>query len=64
MIAELRAIGVRTPVLRGALLARMRGTSCLMCRAGLATALLVTVAAMAQLVHVAGGGQSKIQRVS
>jgi len=64
MIAELRTIWVRTPVLRDALLARMRRTSRLMCRAGLATVLLVTIAAVAQLVLAAGGSQTKIQRVS
>ncbi|WP_455389882.1 hypothetical protein, partial [Petrachloros mirabilis] len=33
-------------------------------RACLATALLVTIAAVAQPVHAAGGGQTKFQRIS
>ena len=33
-------------------------------RACLATVVLVTIAAVAQVVHAAGGGQTKIQRIS
>jgi hypothetical protein len=64
MIAELRTIGVRTHVQRGAVLALTRRTQRLIRRACLATALLVTIAAVAQSVHAAGGGQTKFQRNS
>jgi hypothetical protein len=52
-ISELRTIGVLT-----------RRTQRLIRRACLATVLLVTLAAVAQLVHAAGGGQTKFQRIS
>ena len=46
------------------LLALTRRSQRLIRRACLATALLVTIAAVAQLVHAAGGGQTKFQRIS
>ncbi len=49
---------------RGAALALMRRTPRLIRRACLATALLVTIAAVAQPVHAAGGGQTKFKRIS
>lgn len=64
MISELRTIGVRTHLHRGVVLALTRRTPRLIRRAFLATALLVTIAAVAQLVHAAGGGQTKFQRIS
>jgi hypothetical protein len=64
MISELRTIGVRTHLQRGAVLALTRRTPRLIRRACLATALLVTIAAVAQPVHAAGGGQTKVQRIS
>jgi hypothetical protein len=64
MISELRTIEVRTQLQPGALLALTRSTPCLIRRACLATALLVTIAAAAQPVHAAGGGQAKFQRIS
>jgi len=64
MISELRTIGVRTHLQRGAVLALTRRTQRLIRRACLATALLVTIAAVAQPVHVAGGSQTKFQRIS
>ena len=62
MISELRTIGVRTHLQRGAVLALTRRTLRLIRRVRLATALLV--AAVAQPVHAAGGGQTKFQRMS
>ena len=64
MISELRTIEVRTHLQRGAVLALTRRTQRLIRRACLATALLVTIAAVAQPVHAAGGGQTKFQRIS
>ncbi|TKB67147.1 MAG: hypothetical protein E8D47_05000 [Nitrospira sp.] len=64
MIAELRTIGVRTHVPRGAVLALTRGMQCFIRSACLATALLVTITAVAQPVHAAGGGQTKFKRIS
>ena len=64
MMSVLRTIGARTPVLRGAVLAITRSTQRLIRRAWLATAMLVTRAAVAQPVHAAGGGQTKFQRIS
>jgi hypothetical protein len=45
------------------MLALTRSTSCLIRRAWLATLLLVTIAAVAQPVHAAGGGQTKFPRI-
>lgn len=64
MISELRTIGVQTHVPRGAWLTLTRSTSRLVRRVCLATALLVTIAAVAQPVHAAGGGQTKFPRIS
>jgi hypothetical protein len=64
MIAELRSIGMRIHAQRGALLPLTRRTQRLIRRACLATALLVTIASVAQTVHAAGGGQTKFQRIS
>ena len=64
MISELRTTGVRTHVQRGAVLALTRSTQRLIRRVCLATVLLVTIAAVAQPVHAAGGGQTKFPRIS
>ncbi len=64
MISALRTIGVRTHVPRGAWLALTRSTQRLIRRACLATVLLVMIAAVAQPVHAAGGGQTKFKRIS
>src|SRR5919112_1599864 len=64
MISELSTIGVRTHLQRGAVLAVMRRTQRLIRRAGFATALLMTITAVAQPVHGAGGGQTQFQRIS
>jgi hypothetical protein len=64
MISELRTIGVRTNVPRGDWLALTRSTQRLIRRACLATVLLVMIAAVAQPVHAAGGGQTKFKRIS
>ena len=64
MISELRTIGVRTRVQRGAWLAFTRSMPRLIRRACLATVLLVMIAAVAQPVHAAGGGQTKFKRIS
>ena len=64
MISALRTIEVRTHVPRGAVLALTRSMPRLIRRACLATVLLVTIAAVAQPVHAAGGGQTKFQRIS
>jgi hypothetical protein len=63
MISDFRTIEVRTHVQRGAVMALTRMQR-LIRRACLATALLVIIAAVAQLVHAAGGGQTKFQRIS
>ena len=61
MIAALRTTGVRTHVVpRGVVSALTRSTSRIIRRVCLATALLVTIAAVAQPVHAAGGGQEKL----
>ena len=49
---------------REGLLALTRSTLRLIRRACLATVLLVTIAAVAQPVHAAGGGQTKFKRIS
>ena len=64
MISALRTTGVRTHVPRGVVLALTRSTQRLIRRACLATVLLVTIAAVAQPVHAAGGGQTKFPRIS
>ncbi len=64
MISELRTIGVRTHVQRGAVLTLMRNTPRHIRHACLVAALLVTIATAAQPVHAAGGGQTKFQRIS
>jgi len=64
MISELRTIRVRAHLQRGAVLVLTRRTPRLIRRACLATALLVTIAAVAQPVHAAGGGQTNVQHIS
>src|SRR6476646_5995647 len=64
MIPELRTMGVRANLQRGAGWALTRRTQCLIRRACLATVLLVSIATVAQPVHAASGGQTKFQRVS
>ena len=64
MIAELRTIGVRTHFKRSAVLVLTRRTQRLIRHACLATAMLVTIAIVAQSVHAAGEGQMKVQRIS
>jgi hypothetical protein len=66
MMSTLRTIGtrLRMPLPRGAVLARTRSIQRLIRRACLATALLVTIAATAQPVHAADGGQTKFTRIS
>ena len=64
MIPELRTTGVRTHIQRDAWFALTRSMQRLIRRACLATALLVTIAAVVQPVHAAGGGQTKFQRIS
>ncbi|HSF68417.1 MAG TPA: hypothetical protein VLA67_13430 [Nitrospiraceae bacterium] len=59
MMSELRTIGRRTYLQRGAGLALTRRTPRLIRRACLVMALLVTIATLAQPVHAAGGGQTK-----
>src|SRR6476660_4350125 len=64
MIPEFRTVGVRTHFKRGAVLVLTRRTQRLIRRACLATAMLVTIAIVAQSVHAAGEGQMKVQRIS
>ncbi len=64
MMFKLRTIGVRSHVPRGATSGRTRSTQRLIRRAWLATALLVTIAVVAQVVPAAGGGQTKFRRIS
>ena len=64
MMSILRMIGIRTHVLRGDVSARLRSTQQLIRRACLATALLVTIAVVAQAVDAAGRGQTKFKRIS
>ena len=64
MIPEFRTVGVRTHLQRGAVLALRRRAQRLIRRACLATALLVTIATVAQPVEAAGGGEPKFQRIS
>ena len=63
-MSTLRTIGIRTHVPRDAVSAYTRSTQHLMRRACLATALLVTIAVVAQAVHASGGGQTKFRRIS
>ena len=64
MMSILKMIGIRTHVLRGDVSARLRSTQQLIRRACLATALLVTIAVVAQAVDAAGRGQTKFKRIS
>jgi len=64
MISELSTIGVRTHVPRGAVLALTRGTQRFIPCVCFATVLLIMIAAAAQPVHAAGGGQTKFKRMS
>lgn len=64
MISLLRTIGMRTHIPRGTTSERTRSMQCLICRARLATTLLVTIAVVAQPVYAAGGGQTKFKRIS
>ncbi|HWG95508.1 MAG TPA: hypothetical protein VN647_00385 [Nitrospira sp.] len=64
MISILRMIVMRTHGPRGAVFSRTRSTHRLIHRACLATALLVTIAVVAQAVQAAGGGQTKFKRIS
>ncbi|NOU09770.1 MAG: hypothetical protein HOO98_07105 [Nitrospira sp.] len=57
-------IGIRTPVLRGDVSARLRSTQQFIRRACLVTVLLMTITAVAQPVDSAGGGQTKFTRIS
>ena len=64
MTSILRTIRMRTHVPRGAMAERTKSTQHLIRRACLATALLVTIAVVVQVVHAAGGGQTKFRRIS
>jgi hypothetical protein len=64
MMPILRMIRMRTHVPRGAISERTRSRHHLLLRACLATTLLVTMAAAAQLVHAAGEDQTKFRRIS
>ena len=64
MISALRTIGVRTYVQRGVVLTLTRKTPRLIRLACLAMALLATIASVAQPVYAAGGGQTKVRRIS
>src|SRR6476659_768709 len=64
MIPDLRTMGVRAHLQRGAGSSLTRRTQRLVRRACLATVLLVSIATVAQPVHAASGGQTKFQRVS
>ena len=64
MIAVLRMIVMRTHGPRGAVFSRTRSTHRLIHRTCLATALLVTIAVVAQAVHAASEGQTKFRRIS
>ncbi|MCW5785116.1 MAG: hypothetical protein KIT39_17510 [Nitrospirales bacterium] len=55
---------MRTPLQRSTLWLPICGTMLLICRACLATVLLVMVAGLGQSVHAIGGGQPKFQRIS
>lgn len=64
MMSILRTIGMRTQVPRHATSERTRSTERLIRWAWLATALLVTIAVVAQVVPAAGGDQTKFRRIS
>lgn len=64
MMSILRTIGMRTHIPRGTTSERTRSMRRLICRACLATTLLVTIAFVAQPVYAAGGGQTKFKRIS
>jgi hypothetical protein len=63
MISILRTIGMRTHAPRGTVSARTRSKQHLIHHTCLATALLMTIAVLAQVVHAAGGGQTKFKRI-
>ncbi len=64
MMSILRTTGMHAHAARNALSGRMRSAQQLMRHTCLATALLVTIAMVAQAVHAAGGGQTKFKRIS
>jgi hypothetical protein len=64
MMSSLRTIGMRTHEPRGHVSVRTRSRQRLIHCAYLATALLVTIAVVAQVVYAAGGGQTKFTRIS
>lgn len=64
MMSFLGKIEMRTYEPQGTASGRMRSTQRLIRCACLATALLVTIAAAVQVVHAAGGGQTKYRRIS
>lgn len=64
MMSILRTIVVRTHVPQDTTSERTRSTQHLIRCACLATALLVTIAVVAQVVHAAGGGRTKFMRIS
>jgi hypothetical protein len=64
MMSILRMIGIRTSVPRDTASEHTRSMQRLMRRACLATALLVTIAVVAQAVYAASGSQTKFKRIS
>ena len=64
MMSLLRTIGMRTHIPRGTTSERTRSMQRLICRACLATTLLVAIAFVSQPTYATGTGQSKFKRIS